>query len=274
MIQDVPGVGKTLLARSIATSLHLQFQRIQFTADMMPSDITGVSIFDPKRQEFSFVHGPVFTHILLADEINRASPKTQSALLEAMNEGAITVDRNSHPLPRPFFVIATQNPIEFSGTYPLPESQLDRFMMCISVGYPPEDVERRVLLMEPMDQVLSGVTPLLDRDDVLRLQEEAGKVFVDEKLLTYIMTLVQHTRTHPDIMVGVSTRGAQNLLSASRARALLHGRGYCIPDDIKALVVPVFAHRILPRHFRDSLSETETTTRILQEILSKTEVPV
>lgn len=274
MIQDVPGVGKTLLARAIATSLHLEFQRIQFTADMMPSDITGVNVFHPGDERFSFIPGPVFTNILLADEINRASPKTQSALLEAMNEQAITMDRKSRPLSNPFFVVATQNPVEFSGTFPLPESQLDRFMMCINVGYPPENVEKNVLLMGSMDQALSALTPLIDSADLLTLQDETGKIFLDDKLLDYLMAIVHRTRTHPDLLLGASTRAAQNLLAASRARAMLNERSYCIPDDIKGLASAVLSHRLLPRHFKDGFSGSDTVTSVLNEILDDVPVPV
>jgi MoxR-like ATPase len=245
LIEDVPGVGKTMLARSIAKSIGCTFRRIQFTPDMLPSDVTGVSVFNQKTREFEFRPGPVMAQIVLTDEINRATPKTQSALLEAMQEQQVTVDGVTYPIPEPFLVLATQNPIEYEGTFPLPEAQLDRFMMRISLGYPsPEDEitildsQQYVHPVETLEQVI-GVRQLLD------VQEKVKEVYVDSLVKEYIVSLVEATRHHPDIYLGASPRGSLALYKTGRARAAILGRDYVIPDDVKALAMPTLAHRLI-----------------------------
>jgi MoxR-like ATPase len=271
LIEDVPGVGKTTLAQALAKSFQCQFHRLQFTSDMLPSDVIGVTIYNANTQSFEFKRGPVFTQFLLADEINRTTPKTQSALLEAMNERQVTVDGTSHPLPEPFMVIATQNPVEHHGTYPLPESQLDRFLLRLRMGYPDRDSERIILSRALPTAPSAG----LAADDVIQLQAEVERVRVDEALIEYILTIVEKTRLHESLALGVSPRGTQALFRASQALALFNGRDYAIPDDIKRLAVPVFAHRVV-LNARVALAQrtTELAERILQEILAQVEVPL
>jgi MoxR-like ATPase len=274
LIEDVPGVGKTTLAQAMARSVRCRFHRLQFTSDMLPSDVLGVTIYNAHSQEFEFKQGPVFTNFLLADEINRATPKTQSALLEAMNELQVTIEGHSYALEQPFMVMATQNPVEHHGTYPLPESQLDRFLMRIRIGYPDRGAEREILRnkdgvhAETMHAVLSS-------EELLQLQEQVGRVNVDEALVDYMLSIVEKTRQHESLALGVSPRGAQALYRATQALALVEGREYVIPDDIKRLAVPVFAHRIAI-NARASLTQrsTEFAERILQEILTLVEVPL
>jgi MoxR-like ATPase len=274
LIEDVPGVGKTTLAHAMARSVDCQFHRLQCTSDMLPSDVLGVTIYNAHTQDFEFKQGPVFTNFLLADEINRATPKTQSALLEAMNEMQVTIESHSYPLAQPFMVMATQNPVEHHGTYPLPESQLDRFLMRIRIGYPDRGAEREILRntdganAESVRHVLSG-------EELVHLQEQVSHVGVDDSLLDYMLAIVEKTRNHESLALGVSPRGAQALYRATQAMALIEGREYVIPDDIKRLAVPVFAHRIAI-NARTSLSQrsTELSERILQEILTLVEVPL
>jgi MoxR-like ATPase len=242
LIEDVPGVGKTTLASSLARSIGASFQRIQFTSDMLPSDVLGVSVWEPKRAEFVFKPGPLFTNIVLADEINRTTPKTQSALLEAMNEAQVSLDHSTHPLPRPFMVLATQNPREYEGTFPLPESQLDRFLLRIRIGYPAAADEKAVLRG---DIAPADLRPVVEADDVVALQEAAEKVRVEESVLDYLVALVTATRRSPLLALGVSPRGSVALLRAARARALADGRDYLLPDDVKHLAVPALAHRVI-----------------------------
>lgn len=272
LIEDVPGVGKTTLAQALARSVNCNFHRLQFTSDMLPSDVVGVTIYNAHTQEFEFKRGPVFTNFLLADEINRATPKTQSALLEAMNERQVTVDGRSYPLIEPFMVIATQNPVEHHGTYPLPESQLDRFLMRLRIGYPDSASEREILR-----QIETSVQPppLVSVDEVQRFQEQVRAVRVDEAIVDYMMTVVEKTRTHDSLSLGVSPRGAQALFRATQALALVEGRDYAIPDDVKRLVVPVFAHRVAV-NTRVALSQrgSDMGDRILEEILTQIEVPL
>jgi MoxR-like ATPase len=242
LIEDVPGVGKTTLASGLARSIGASFQRIQFTSDMLPSDVLGVSVWEPKRGEFVFKPGPLFTNIVLADEINRTTPKTQSALLEAMNEAQVSLDHSTYPLPRPFMVLATQNPREYEGTFPLPESQLDRFLLRIRIGYPGAADEKAVLRG---DTAPADLAPVVEADAVLALQEAADRVRVEESVLDYLVALVTATRRSPLLALGVSPRGSLALLRAARARALADGRDYLLPDDVKHLAVPALAHRVI-----------------------------
>jgi MoxR-like ATPase len=274
LIEDVPGVGKTTLAHAMARSVDCEFHRLQCTSDMLPSDVLGVTIYNAHTQEFEFKQGPVFTNFLLADEINRATPKTQSALLEAMNEMQVTIESHSYPLAQPFMVMATQNPVEHHGTYPLPESQLDRFLMRIRIGYPDRAAEREILRNTDGAHA-ENVRPVLAAEELLHLQEQVSRVTVDDTLVDYMLAIVEKTRNHESLALGVSPRGAQALYRATQALALTEGREYVIPDDIKRLAVPVFAHRIAI-NARASLSQrsTELSERILQEILTLVEVPL
>ena len=244
LIEDVPGVGKTTLAAALARSIGVGFQRIQFTSDMLPSDIIGVSIWEPNRQEFMFKPGPLFTNIVLADEINRTTPKTQSSLLEAMNEAQVSLDHSTYPLPKPFMVLATQNPLEYEGTHPLPESQLDRFLLRIRIGYPGH-ADEKALLQGGGTSAIDALTPVLAVDEVLHLQETADHVRADDSVLEYVMALVAATRSSPLLALGVSPRGSLALIRAARARALTEGRDYLVPDDVKTLAAPALAHRVL-----------------------------
>ncbi|NBO63338.1 MAG: AAA family ATPase [Acidobacteria bacterium] len=275
LIEDVPGVGKTTLARSIAGCLACSFQRIQFTSDLLPSDIVGVSVYDQREGTFEFKPGPVFANIVLADEINRTTPKTQSSLLEAMAEGSVTVDNETRPLPRPFMVLATQNPMEHHGTYPLPESQLDRFMMRIHLGYPGFEAEKEILRRQALDHPINSLLPVLTTTQLLGLQEEVRQVRVSELLLDYLMAIVAQTRTGSVFESGVSPRGTLTLYRAAQALALIDGRDYCVADDIKRLVLPVFTHRLVvsQRHSRRSPGRGEVELA-LQDILGRIEVPI
>ncbi|HEY4642725.1 MAG TPA: MoxR family ATPase [Thermoanaerobaculia bacterium] len=266
LLEDVPGVGKTTLAHAIARSMSLSFQRIQFTSDLLPADIVGITIFNQDRQEFEFVSGPVFTNVLLADEINRATPKSQSALLEAMNEGTITVEKRRMLLPDPFLVIATQNPVEHVGTYPLPESQLDRFLMKLTIGYPNATDEKKLLRSGGAQEVLEHLEPVLDETEVRELQAQVGNIHVNESLLEYLMTIVQTTRTHLEVALGVSTRGALTFFKACQALAMVQGRDFVVPEDVKRLAGPVLSHRIIMRDRRADRSEAMFIQRIVNEI--------
>ncbi len=270
LIEDVPGVGKTTLAFALARATDCSFQRIQFTSDLLPTDILGISIFNQEKREFEFKPGPVFSNIVLADEINRTNPKTQSALLEAMNEKRVTVERKTFRLPDPFMVVATQNPAEYHGTFPLPESQLDRFMMHIKLGYPAPEFEKKALLDRPSFQLLEGMEPVISRHEILAMQEEAGRVAVDESLIDYLMNIVAGTRRHEKIRLGVSTRGAQFFLQAIRAHAFYEGRDYVLPDDIKELAPLVLGHRLILKT-KNFISDAE---QIIGEIVERIPVPV
>ncbi len=275
LIEDVPGVGKTSLAKALAKSLDLDFRRIQFTNDILPSDITGVSIYDQEEKRFHFQKGPLFSNIVLADEINRSTPRTQSALLEAMNEKQVSVDNTTYTLENPFMVIATQNPTESHGAYPLPESQLDRFMMFISMGYPSMEDERWLLTRNPSRRNLADLAPVLAREDLLNIQNQVEAVNIEPILADYILTLLNETRNSNHLELGVSPRGGLTLQQAARASALFHGRDYCIPDDIKELAVPVLAHRVIPKsHHRQPSQRARDTTAIITDILNNIEVPV
>lgn len=271
LIEDVPGVGKTTLARSLASSLGLAFQRIQFTSDLLPSDIVGVSIYRQTSERFEYVPGPIFSNVVLADEINRASPKTQSALLEAMSERHVTIDRERHPLPEPFIVLATQNPLEYVGTFPLPESQLDRFMMSLRLGYPPREQERELLISGGVDRVLADLEPVVSREDVLRLQARTEEVQVADKLADYILCLAEATRDSAHFVLGVSTRGVQNLYRATQAMALCEGRPFATPDDVQRVAVPVFSHRVLLKNGGGGL---EAARHAVARVVDSVPIPV
>ncbi|MBX3183771.1 MAG: MoxR family ATPase [Polyangiaceae bacterium] len=274
LIEDVPGVGKTTLARAIARAVGGDLARIQFTSDLLPSDVLGVSVFQQRTGEFTLKQGPIFNNILLADEINRASPRTQSALLEAMNEGQVSLDGQTIPLPDPFLVIATQNPSDFTGTFPLPESQLDRFMVRIRIGYPPPDVEARLMLSPDTDRV-ARVHQVLDPQSLVELQRQVMRVEVDGALATYLQALVAATRSSPSIALGASTRAGMNLSRAARARALLHGRRYCIADDIYELAVPVLAHRVrLAAHAEGYTPSREEAEAVVRDVISRVPTPL
>jgi len=275
LIEDVPGVGKTTLAHSLARSLNCSFKRIQFTSDMLPSDILGVSVYNPIQKEFEFKSGPIFSNVVLADEINRTSPKTQSSLLEAMNEFQVSIDKETYPLPRPFIVIATQNPLEYQGTFPLPESQLDRFMMRIRIGYPQIDDEKEILKAEWPGSPCSDLAPVLSVEEVLHLQEMVDTVRMDESLMDYILHIVGATRSSKNLEVGASPRGGLFLMKASKAMAVSRGRGYCIPDDIKGVAVPVLAHRVVVAgRFNFYGQRGEEAERIIQDLVESVPVPL
>lgn len=275
LVEDVPGVGKTTLAHALARALDCNFQRVQFTSDLLPSDVIGLSVFNQHSGLFEWKPGPIFANVVLADEINRTTPKTQSALLEAMAEGQVTVEGITHSLPAPFMVVATQNPIEHHGTYPLPESQLDRFMLRLRIGYPAESAEKQILrdreYQDPLDElraVMSGV-------EVLELQQSVSGVSVDDALVEYLMRIVAATRDSEMLDLGVSPRGTLALFRAAQALALTEERSYCLPDDIKRLVLPVFAHRILvSSRFSSSLRRSEEAEAVLTEIIKTVSVPL
>jgi MoxR-like ATPase len=275
LIEGVPGVGKTTLGQALARALDCTFQRVQFTSDMLPSDVLGISIYSVAEQAFEFKRGPVFTNVLLDDEINRTTPKTQSALLEAMNESQVTVDAHSYPLPQPFLVIATQNPVEHHGTYPLPESQLDRFLMRARMGYPDSNAEREILRSEAGSTQLEAMRPVLSGADILEMQQAVTQVRVDESLVSYALSIVKKTRESEQFSLGVSPRGSQMLYRAAQAMAFLDGRNFCTPEDFKPLVVPVFAHRVVVNGlYSSTLKKSEQAEQVIQEIVDSTPVPM
>jgi MoxR-like ATPase len=270
LIEDVPGVGKTTLAYTIAKATNCSFQRIQFTSDLLPTDIIGVSIYNPDSREFEFRQGPLFTNIVLADEINRTNPKTQSALLEAMNERRVSVERKTYALPEPFMVIATQNPTEYHGTFPLPESQLDRFMMHIKLGYPAFDYEKQVVLEQSRFEFIEAMKPVISAGEILKMQEEVNHVKIDDSLINYLMSIIGETRENDKIRLGVSPRGGQFLLRVAKAVAYYEGRDYVVPEDIKEPAPLVLGHRIILKT-RTYISDAE---KVIGEILDKIPVPV
>ncbi|MGB2667740.1 MAG: MoxR family ATPase [Candidatus Acidiferrum sp.] len=275
LIEDVPGVGKTTLAQALAKSFHCTFQRIQFTSDLLPSDVLGVSVYNPESRDFEFRSGPIFANVVLADEINRTTPRTQSALLEAMNEAQVTVDGRTLALPQPFLVIATQNPVEHHGTYPLPESQLDRFLMRIKMGYPSPETERQILRSRTTENPIVDLEPIADVSDVLTMQESVTRVKVDSSLHDYALEIVNRTRKSDQLALGVSPRGTLMLQRAAQARAFLEGREYCLPDDFKQLAVAVFSHRVVASTRHASLQKkSETTETVLREIVDSVRVPL
>ena len=275
LIEDVPGVGKTTLAHALARSFNCAFQRIQFTSDLLPADVVGISIFSQQTQCFEFRPGPIFANIVLADEINRTTPKTQSALLEAMNEHQVTVDSQTHVLPQPFMVVATQNPIEHHGTYPLPESQLDRFLIRLRMGYPAPESEREILRHFAASEPLEQVEAVMTADEVVEIQRAVRRVSVDDALVSYALSVVDKTRQHEHLSLGVSPRGSMSLYRAAQALALLEGRSYCIPDDFKRLVLPVFAHRcVVSTRYASTLKKGEQAEAILREIVDATPIPL
>lgn len=272
LLEDVPGVGKTLVGKAIARSLAGTFHRIQFTPDLLPADITGSSFFKNQTQEFTFSRGPIFANIVLADEINRATPRTQSALLESMSERQVSADGQTHALPRPFMVIATQNPIEFEGTYPLPESQLDRFLLRLPLGYPHRDAERQVLATHRGGEPVDALAPVLDCDQVAELQAAVRDVAVEDSVNEYLLDIVQATRRCDDLRVGVSTRGLLALYRAGQAAALASGRSYVVPDDIKRLAVPVLAHRVIPKGYLHD-GQREVMESLIERLVDEVPVP-
>lgn len=275
LIEDVPGVGKTTLAQALARALDASFQRIQFTADLLPSDVIGRSVYDQRSSQFLWQPGAIFANVVLADEINRATPKTQSALLEAMAEGHVTTEGVTRALPRPFVVLATQNPVEHHGTYPLPESQLDRFMLRLTMGYPSADEEKTILRDREQSDPLEFVQPVLSVDDVLQLQTRVGEVRVDESLIDYLMQIVGATRSSDKLELGVSPRGSLSLFRAAQALALVENRDFCIADDFKRLVVTCFAHRVLVNsRYAAFNSGQQTSENVLREILNQIPIPI
>jgi MoxR-like ATPase len=272
LLEDVPGVGKTLLAKALAKSLDARFCRIQFTPDLLPSDITGSSVFNAQKSEFFYSHGPIFANIVLADEINRTTPRTQSALLEAMSDRQVSIDGHTHALPRPFIVIATQNPFEFEGTYPLPESQLDRFLLRTSVGYPDREHELRVLTSHRAGEPVDDLKPVLDAQQIVSLQEAVRQVTVDESMHEYLLDIVDATRNSDELHVGVSTRGALCLYRASQSLALVEGRDFVVPDDIKRLAVPVLAHRVITKGYLHGGQRAAVET-LIQRFVDEVPVP-
>ncbi|MGP7819590.1 AAA family ATPase [Niallia sp. 01092] len=272
LLEDVPGVGKTMMVRSLAKSVGANFKRIQFTPDLLPSDVTGVSIYNPKEMEFQFVPGPILGNIILADEINRTSPKTQSALLEAMEESSVTIDGTTHELNKPFFVMATQNPIEYEGTYPLPEAQLDRFLLKMKMGYPTVQEEMEVLTRVQVQAPIENLQPVVSLEELVMLQEEVKKVYVDDTVKKYIVQLADSTRVDPSVYLGVSPRGSIAVMKAAQSYAFIQGRDYVLPDDIQYLVKAVFAHRIILKS--EAKFEGICAEDVIDRVVSKVSVPV
>ena len=274
LIEDVPGVGKTTLAHSLARSVDCSFKRIQFTSDLLPSDILGVSVFHQQKQTFEFKPGPIFANIVLVDEINRTTPKTQSSLLEAMNDAQVSVDSFTYPLPQPFMVIATQNPVEYHGTFPLPESQLDRFLLRLRIGYPDTEEERKILERQQLLHPADELQPVLTVQEVLDLQNAVEKVRLDDSLMDYLLGIISATRQNELLALGASTRGAMALHKAAKALALVRNRDYCLPDDIKDLTAAVLSHRVMLNASQGSGVRFEEAERIIEDIVESVQVPL
>ncbi len=272
LIEDVPGVGKTVLAKSLAKSIDCAFSRIQLTPDLLPGDVLGVSVYNRDQNSFEFKKGPIFANIVLADEINRTTPRTQSALLEAMSEEQVSVDNTTYILKRPFMVVATQNPFEFEGTYHLPENQLDRFVLKVSVGYPTRSSEHKILTTQPGRSALDNLRPVMSAAEVVELQDAVPNIRIDPAIVEYILDLVESTRSHEQFHLGVSTRGALALTTAVQASAVLHERAYVLPDDVKDLFIPVCAHRVISKTYLGN-GDVDATVRILQSILDRVPAP-
>ncbi len=272
LLEDVPGVGKTILTRAIAKSIHCTFSRIQLTPDLLPSDILGVSVYNQKSNEFNFKPGPIFAHIVLVDEINRTTPRTQSAMLEAMNESQVTADGKTYPLGPPFMVLATQNPYDFEGTYFLPENQLDRFMLRVRIGYPDADTERDILKTQPARTRLTHLEPVMGTDDLIELQEQVLSVRIDEEILNYIIKIAEATRRSSELTVGLSPRGSLALTQVAKAAALLDGRDYVVPDDVKNMAVGVCSHRLLTQSFSHD-GTSGAAEAVFEQILETIPVP-
>ncbi len=272
LIEDVPGVGKTVLAKALARSIDCRFSRVQLTPDLLPGDVLGVSVYNTASQQFDFKPGPIFANIVLADEINRTTPRTQSALLEAMSEEQVSIDNQTRPLERPFMVVATQNPFEFEGTYYLPENQLDRFLLKIAIGYPDRAAEQRILVTQPSRGALDALVPVMSAAEVVALQDRVPGVRLDASLVDYLLDLVDATRNHEQLHLGVSPRGALALSQAAQAAALLAGRDYVTPDDVKRLFIPVCAHRVVSKTYLHN-GDADATTRVLQTLLDQVPAP-
>ncbi len=274
LLDDVPGVGKSTLARALARSLDLSFRRIQFTPDLLPSDIAGMTVYNTQKSEFEFKPGPVFAHVILADEINRTTPRTQSALLEAMNEGQVSVDGHTYRLPRPFLIIATENPIEFAGTYPLPEAQLDRFALRLRMDYPDRSAERAMVRSRQMQNPLDALAPVLGSGDILALIEAARKIIVSDSVLDYLQAIIHATREHPALQLGASPRATLCLMRLSQALAMARGRPYVLPDDVKEMAVPCLGHRVITREQGRLAGALVGGVEIVREIVEQMPVPV
>lgn len=275
LIEDVPGIGKTTIAQAVARSMQCSFSRIQFTSDMLPSDILGVSVLDPKTAAFEFRRGPIFANVVLADEINRTPPKTQSALLEAMSENQVSADGRRHELPQPFIVLATQNPVEYEGTYILPESQLDRFLLRINMGYPPAEDELRIMRRRDPRREMENLQPVLTAEEFIQIQDEVGTIRVDDSVARYMLEIVQGTRQHEHILLGASPRGSLTFFEACQARALVDGRDYVTPGDVKAMAAPVLAHRIIVKsRGADLAAAAEERARAVMDVVKRVSVPV
>ncbi|SHG13963.1 AAA family ATPase [Ornithinibacillus halophilus] len=272
LLEDVPGVGKTMLVRTLAKSLDCDFKRIQFTPDLLPSDVTGISIYNPKELEFEFRGGPILGNIVLADEINRTSPKTQSSLLEGMEEHSVTVDGNTIQLQKPFFVMATQNPIEYEGTYPLPEAQLDRFILKLSMGYPSMDDELEMLERTSKNHPIESIEPVMTKEELIEIQKGVKDIYIDKNVQQYIVNLVRETRSHDSIFLGVSPRGSIALMKASKAYAYIKGRDYVLPDDVKYLAPFVLSHRIILNS--EAKYEGKTSHEIIEDVIKYTFIPI